>query len=245
VQMNVWVVWVDFTARTTGDAVIDGTALGLFAGRGIDNDRYEASARIEFTGTVTPLAVITAEERPALEKQRVVAPPGNLEGIAGPDQTDASGSGFSGWDVSRQKSIRAHTGPALAETGLTDGPDFSKVDYPGFLVEGNDDGGVRFDEDSDPYTAGKGVVGQLIGHDTPAREIGDWLSANQIHPPVADDRLHFRIWFREFARVQIGSQWYLASEYFPWRFALFLSRSSGTWQPEAAEIFDLTNDDLP
>jgi len=99
--------------------------------------------------------------------------------------------------------------------------------------------------DSAHFTAEKGDIGQLIAHDTPSRTAHDWLSADQLHPPIPDDRLHCRIWFRDFARVQIGSQWYLASEYHPWRFAMFLSRSSGTWQPEAAEIFDLTNDELP
>ena len=32
-QMNVWVVWVDFTSKLTGTSAIDGSTLGLHCGR--------------------------------------------------------------------------------------------------------------------------------------------------------------------------------------------------------------------
>lgn len=246
-QMNVWVVWVDFTAKTSGTSLIDGSPLGNNSGR-LGESIYQATVGIDFVGTIRPQAIILNTERPAMERQIREFAPGGLklyDGIAGGKNLDASGSDFSGWDVSRQVTTRAYKGPGLTATSASDGEQFTWNDYPLNYRIGNDDKSVKPDEDSNPYAPGKGKVGELISTDAPKLRRHDNYDAVSKTPVSDGDRLRYQLWFREFARAQIGPAWYKVSDFQPWRFHFFLKRLNGAWQAEQPEIFDTSNDGLP
>jgi len=251
VHMNVWVVWVDFTARMSGaSAMFPSVPLGVDDFRDEfhpDGPRYEIEANTEFIGTITPLSIITALERPALEKQKRQVPPGNDSGVAFiPDNPDVSNAGFSGWDVSRQITRRVRLGPMLVPPGPGGHYDdiHMPLDYPGNPVEANDDRRVD-DEDSNPYESVIAPIGQVGSLDTPTTAITDDLTSTGDVPATDGDRLEVNRWFREFARVQIGSHWFLVSEYQPWRFAIQLERVDGKWQSEIPAVLELNNEELP
>jgi hypothetical protein len=159
-KVNVWIVWVDFTTTVTGSSAIDGLTLGLHSQR--YPTAYRAAAGIDWIGTISPSEIITASERPAIERQERESPPGSEvgldNGVANSENLDASGSGFSGWDVSRQVTTQTYRGPDLI-------PDASPG-YPQTPAFGNDDNDV-VDEDSNPYVAGKGAIGQIVSTDEP------------------------------------------------------------------------------
>ncbi len=255
-QMNVWVTYVDFNGLTQNNSKITGVQLGLDSHRdsipspevGEFIDGYQASASIEWTGSIQPARIITDLDRPALENQARIAPPGENLGVADALNLDASGRAFSGWDVSRRRTIRIETGPELApvtSTAIEDFP-YIKSDYPADPIIGNDDSNV-IDEDSDPYHTDKGNKGQIIGYDKPRFFLADLLNSTLSGAGADGDRIHRKLWFTEFARVQIGNKWYCVSDYQPWRFFVFLIRKSGKWELEQGDslIFDKTNTGLP
>ena len=89
---------------------------------------------------------------------------------------------------------------------MGDGANNAPDDYPGNPLRGNDDEKVPFDEDSYPYAAGKGAVGQLIAMDEPVPGVSDALNATGLAPGSDGDRFHYKLWSRDFARLQIGSK---------------------------------------
>jgi hypothetical protein len=245
-KMNVWVVWVDMVPKTAGASIFDGTPLG---NQNVDYvDGYKAITGIEYTGTVFPTAICLPGERPAIEDQKRVAPPGDNGGVPGPGNADTSGSTFKGWDMSRRRTTRVLVGPdPLSYTTPTTEPAWQRpVDYPpaDSPVEGNDDTSVQDFEDSNPYDAEIGQIGEMVARDRPFSELPDGLNHAGTPPGFQGDALYTYSWFRDFSRVQIGKKWYRSSDYMPWRFYSYLFYDQGRWHA-LPNLFDLNNNDLP
>ena len=105
--------------------------------------------------------------------------------------------------MSRRIAIRAETNannPAL-NLACQDNVD----NFPADPVIGNDDIGT-VDEDNDPYTNG----GTLRSSDNPKR--GFSLEGGNV-----GDTYMSRLWFQEFARLQIGNRWFFISDPLLWR----------------------------
>ncbi len=246
-EFFVWIVWSTLAADAdaTHTSFIDGTPLGLHDGR--HPTSYVRKAGIDWTATIEPAEVITDADRPALEDQARQAPPGENNGVPGPGNLDTTGSGFSGWDISRQKRRKVFKGnppgTPLAETTAADPDPFARpAGFPADDVEGNDDSDCGADEDSNPYDAGAGVPGKgtrgtLRSNDEPSTPFDDATGAD-------GDTFRKRIHFREFVRVQLDTTWYRCSDLGLWRFHMFAKRVAGKWdiEPAQVDLFDLTND---
>jgi hypothetical protein len=250
-----------------------GFLLGPFSGRGLNPARpneYTSLANIDFTAAIQPAEIITDNmNRPAIENQRRVPPPGpnTLDrGVAGP-LLDATGRGFSGWDMSRQIRLKVFKGnpdkvppEPVRETTNNDPlvndrpiPAYPSDDpaNPLLKVVGNDDAGVT-DEDPFPYdqgagTPGQGTRGTLRSFDHVSVAFEDGFDHTGTPPGENGDTYRRRVHFREFVRVQLGNTWYRCSDFGLWRWHMFAKRLSGKWGPEPGFqdlLDDSTNDDF-
>jgi hypothetical protein len=235
-------------ATVSGTSAINGGSLGIQSARDDESQIFRAAASIDWVANVYPEAIISGSERPDVENQIRQSPPGNDAGVPRVAPPDASGSAYSGWDISRQITQRVFLGPNLdpVVVSATIPSFYHPIDYPNNPVEGNDDDNVA-DEDDNPYAPGKGIVGQLISNDRPGLNLSDSTSASHMDPGVDGDRIKETRWFREFARIQIGNVWYRCSDYATWRYFVGLHRIDGKWQidPNIAEVFDLMNTEIP
>jgi hypothetical protein len=246
-------------AIMVGNSVIRSTKLpfsplplGDYSGR--QAGKWFAGVGIEWTATVKPEEIITDEDRPELDKQTLVPPPGGKIGVPGGGSNDNSNNGFSGWDMSRQRRTRAFKGTNLVPVQAND-PDDSTgitfpVDYPTKPMEGNDDANPK-EEDDFPYpdddelSQPRGLLGELVSTDTPLLEVLDpnKAPAGPAGTGFDGDKLIVRHNFREFARLQIGAKWYRVSDFGTWRHHYQLKRESGQWMLETGtqSVFDLSS----
>jgi hypothetical protein len=256
----VWIIWCTLAPKTTGPSslVNEQCGLNLGAGRFLDQTSgrkgYLAHARIDWTATIEPAAIITdTNNRPEIEEQTRVAPPGTTMnplrdgGVASVFNRDMTGEGFSGWDMSRQRRQKVFIGnpPSvpMAETPANHFPEEDRPipNYPSDEVEGNDDDSVGADEDSNPYdqgagTPGKGTRGTLRSTDKPRIIRMDDQGTD-------GDRYSLRNQFSEFVRVQLGNTWYRCSDFGLWRHHVNAKRVNGEWDKDPArpDEFDATN----
>lgn len=255
--LNVWLVWAELSGDidATHTSIIDGTPLGLHGGRYATG--YKPQAGIDWTATIAPATIITDADRPAIEGQTRVRPPGSAaagdrldKGVASDANKDATGSGFSGWDISRQVRMKAMIGNPLASAGASFWArlGYAQESYAGDDVEGNDDGSVGADEDSNPYDEGSGVPGKgakgiLRSNDEPGLGFPDGQTSSHTAPAANDDTARLHVHFREFVRVQIGSKWYRVSDWGEWRWHFNTKRVAGKWDAEAgqADILEKNN----
>ena len=234
-EVVVWIIWCKLKANTNTHDIssINKRPLGPHPHRNGHDDGYVAVAGIDWTATIQPPRIITDNDRPAIEAQPRVAPPGTTKtnhyelGVAGPGNPDVSGSGFSGWDMSRQKRVKIFRGnpdkvppEPITETTKNDpDPGSRPVDYPANDIEGNDDLGPR-DEDSNPYDEathqfpGRGKKGTLRSADQPNSEFLD---------AEFEDGETFRV--RQQNSKKLNGQW--------------------NKEPGQTDVFDTTNDDFP
>ena len=114
------------------------------------------------------------------------------------------------------------------------------LDFTMTPAEGNDDAGVSDDESDEPYAAPFGTVGKLYIEDIPSTYFSD-LTGND------NDEKSYKMWCRDFARLQIGLKWYRVSAYAEWRFYGFLKKVNGKWNahPDNADLFEPNNTDRP
>jgi hypothetical protein len=73
-------------------------------------------------------------------------------------------------------------------------------------VVGNDDSDPTDEVPTDPYTNG----GKLHSDDVPSRMLSD-STGNE------GNSIEFKLYFREFARLQLGNTWFRISDFYPWR----------------------------
>ena len=268
-EVVVWIISCMLMPQTNPNGIssITGTPLGPQGGRGVAPTPqgpfpgYFPAARIEWTATIEPAAIITDPDRPAIEAQQRVAPPGSDRGVAGfpgPNNLDATGSGFSGWDMSRQRRQRVFKGnpdkvpPATPEPITETTPNDPEIEdrplaYPTNDVEGNDDTRGVQDEDSNPYERpgipGQGTTGTLRSTDRPEVPFLDVHDHSGNVPGEEGDTYRLRNQFREFVRVQLGSTWYRCSDFGLWRHHVNAKRLQGRWnvEPGLPDRFDATN----
>ena len=199
---------------------------------------------IDWKAEILPVDIITDQDRPDLENQQRVSPAGANLGVPDTNNLDKSGSAFSGWDISRQKMVRAQKGASLIDTTAADGI-YAPKDFPVDNTLGNDDAGVSADEDDNPYSADIGSVGELVSNDEPRSIFYDPQNSTHSGTGSDGDKMHYQIRFKEFVRVQIGHKWYRCSDVNDglWRYFFNVVRSSGQWnlEPGTTVIFDLTN----
>ena len=237
--------------------------LGHYGGRLSTGNGYQPRVGIDWTATIHPAQItqkISDGDRPAIEDQVRVAPPGSATGVAGPGNNDATDSGFSGWDMSRQRRVKVFYGnpdkvppEPIAETTNADPvPEYRPIHhYPADDVEGNDDSSVAADEDSNPYdqgagTPGKGTRGTLRSTDQPFNTFFDALDYENNPPGENGDTFRWQVHFREFVRVQLGRKWYRCSDFGLWRWHMHTKRVSDKWgpDPDFLDVLDTTNDNF-
>lgn len=192
-ELRVWVVWADLAGGVAAPvATLVTSSTGLRVGTSI-------SVSFNSMATIRPFEITTDADRPNLEGANTVMPPGG---------TNSCGQALSGganrkWDMSRRIAIRAETNannPALT-LGCLDNTD----NFPADPIIGNDDAGPG-DEDNDPYANG----GTLKSFDPPMRTFS--LGGGNV-----GDTYMSRLWFQEFARLQIGNSWFVISDPLRWR----------------------------
>ena len=263
----VWVSWCTLQSDyTTGqNSSIDGDPLGLHRGRGSWSlgDYYKVKANIDWMATISPSELISDDDRPAIEEQArdVTNLPGDPNGVAGAANPDATLSGFSGWDISRQKRRRAQKGnpdktppEQIYDTTANDPIEIhQRLDYPSNELEGNDDAGVFSDEDNNPYPQsgvfdppGAGADGTLRSTDSPSDWFYDTKDYNNQAPGENGDTVRRHFQAREFVRVQLGDKWYRCSDWGNWRLHYNAKRLNDEWnaEPTTTDVLDSTNNDF-
>ena len=250
-EFLVWIVWCTLTPAIDRTSSIDGTPLGIRGGR--TAGQYESRAGIDWTARIQPAEIITDLDRPAIEDQRRVSPPGDDKGVADSANKDVTGSGFSGWDISRQKRRRVFKGnpsktppePITQATNADNYPmDRPIMTYPANGVEGNDDTSVCADEDSNPYDDGPnlGTRGTLRSYDQTRLTLVDGTDHSGNAPGEDGDTYRRRFHCREFARVQLGTTWYRCSDFGLWRWHMNAMWHNGQWNAESGQPDELQLD---
>lgn len=256
-KLHVWVVWCGMTAKNTrmDYSEIGGVDLGIWSSRQPGFNAYMPAAGIEWIATIEPAELITGVEIPDLEQQLRFPPPGSKKrGVPDLGDEDATGSGFTSWDVSRQIRMRAFKGANLNAIGASDADDPSGYhapqDYPENTVEGNDDSDSK-DEDDNPYDDSEpgAEIGKLKSFDYPSQLVADNRRAPKgpANSGENGDRLHVYLNFREFVRLMIGGKWHRVSDHHHWRHHYKIMRQNGEWnkEPGTEEVFDLLPDVNP
>jgi hypothetical protein len=218
-ELRVWVVWSTITAPTgTVNPQADATRGG-------------AGAEWHFRHKITPAAIITDADRPALNGPMNAAVP-----VPGHAKTHiVNGNPLGGgaslkWDCSRQIRLKI-----LDPKGHLTGVVTQQLTYPANDAEGNDDTHTG-DEDNNPYdnphfTVTNPLTGtsvtvdlrdQLTSEDTPNLRMPHALGAN-------GDTVELRMHFREFTRLQLGTTWHRISDWFLWRAHIKVQRTAGKW----------------
>jgi outer membrane protein OmpA-like peptidoglycan-associated protein len=216
-QAIVWVIWsracvVETRAVTT-------PAEAGFAGLVI-------TAGIDHFFQILPTAIILDADRPALNGPRTAPVPGAAltHLITG---APLGGGAPNKWDASRQirmKVLNPHLYPVAqlpavvghiwnGQPAATTIPE----NYPANDTIGNDDGHPG-DEKNDPYTN----CGVVTAKDNPRMSLANTTGAN-------GDTFEMRFQFREFLRVNLGPNWYRASDVSLWRFHPRFRRAGGVW----------------
>lgn len=246
-EMYVWVVEVSMVWAISGTNLVKSSwTLGITSARGQGNS-YTISGAMLMTGTIKPASLITANERPGLGHSTLghlgppfgqvrQSPPGADGGVptsstATAPVADASGSYFTSWDMSRQVTLRMTPDST---------PVSSNKNYPANIVEGNDDASPLLDEDDNPYQGTLGQAGEILSTDNVAANTLDSAGIN-------GDEVLVKAWFREFARLQIGTVWYKVSKYFPWRFHGYMKKVNNQWiqHPTLTDVLEDNNNGIP
>lgn len=80
-QFMVWIIWCKLTGKTAGTPTLTNQPLGILNHR-VDppgfHHYYNPNAKIEWTATIQPREIITDADRPNIEGQTRVAPPGHI-----------------------------------------------------------------------------------------------------------------------------------------------------------------------
>ena len=98
----------------------------------------------------------------------------------------------------------------------TDIPD----NYPANGTIGNDDSTTGDPEDNNPYSSPN--IGKITGYDIPSTPMRHSIGSNN---DIYEERYHFQ----EFARLELGTKWYVISGPVEWKAHYLFKRVSGQW----------------
>ena len=239
-EMHVWVVWCDAPTITDASATFGDWYYGIMGKVGKE---YRCTANWKFKYVIKPAEIITADERPDLEGNRRIKPPGYSKPYLAAPDTEPDTASFK-WDVSRQVKITIRNPNGISEANLrstftgsmfTGQPAALKVhDFPSDPAEGNDDP-ADGTEDSNPYEASTSqdlehAKGEMASLDSPAfQEADSWTSPGGSFDLEAN--------FREFCRLEItdgarstGTTWFRISDYTTWHHYLNSIRGTSEWE---------------
>ncbi len=239
VVMHVWVVWADGTPLFTGN-----TGELLYPGKSAILAGYRSEWQVQ------PEEIYKDPERPALGGERskgVEVPNHDKKHVV--DNTPIGAGAVLKWDVSRQIRIKILNPNLIPKADLTQGPEryFANQplatdipeEYPSLgSAEGNDDP-TDEGEDNDPYTPGSTGLGTLAQTDGP---IFVMRTAAGSPGNTIEDRSHFR----DFVRLQIGSRWYVVSDFLPWKvhakMIKKIENGTAVWRDNGSFFQDNNND---
>lgn len=213
-EVRVWVVSATGVAANTSPIIHRPTIVRT--GDGIAGPGLASEVSYAFTFSIKPNSIITEVDRPNLSGDNSVLVPGFLEKHIVTRDSLQRGANKK-WDVSRQIRIKVFN-PNLFTKDQLDRV-FGAVwdnqpvavdipaSYPLDEVKGTDDTSV-IDEDNDPYS--EPDISNLTSFDIP-------LNLMKHSIGIAGDTFEFRVQFREFVRLEIGTQWQRISDFLPWR----------------------------
>ena len=217
-QSVVWVIWATSTVTCLRQSHLVVPAPGMSA----------ITAGIDHTFRVLPPQIITDADRPALDGPPTAPVPGAaLRHVA--SGNFLRGGAAKKWDASRRIRVRIlnprlYTVPQLPPIDplghLWNGQptaDTIPENFPADTALGNDDSNTC-DETNNPYE-NCGLVTSIDNPKIPMRNStgGD------------GDMFDLRMHFGEFLRVNLGTKWYRASDFSPWRFHPRFRRAGGVW----------------
>lgn len=238
---------IPFKLRINGDDVYEGiywTVWGSFASTSraissvVSADRITTSGGYDFTFTIQPASIIpavgTTADVPDLSGNKTVDPPDVPAGDVSVYQkgTDLSGGASLKWDTTRRAKQKV-----LNPDGVTWDPgtraDFRTTfnNYPSSDIVGNDDTHVGEPEDNNPYTNPGHRV--LTGLDTPTDGLKHSIGSN-------GDTVEIRFHCQEFARLEIGGNWYQISPDYSWKIHWLWIKNAGRWADNGC-ILELNN----
>ena len=261
--LNTWIVWVEVAALGVGDE------LHVF---GNPFTVVESFPEVTFAGMIRPAAILDLEsDIPNLRGSPQTDVP--EKGVVHPTDGREFENPLHKWHFSRRLRLRMsaenldpddlgmHKDSPLRDqfpvnqltvmqtTGLS-GAD----GYPKNPLKGNDTSLPG--SHPDPYVGDPDTLspkGTIIDRDTPKTPINNQAGA------VGAKYLRY-LEFQQFARLEIGNNWYLVSSYVPWRFGHTFQKKDEAieeedynkdgdmedilWVPTGSN-FDLSNDDWP
>ena len=229
-----WIIWSTITVTATRPV----TTRAICSARPpIRRVGLMITAGIDHRFTITPAAIITDADRPALHCRKNVPVPGAETRHVLNGQPLGPGALLM-WDASRQIQVKvlnprlytaAQIGTVAVGSRVLKGQP-QAVTIPEFLPDndaiGNDDTSIC-DEDNDPYEAPN--RGAVTGMDNASWSMLDATGAD-------GDTFEVRLHFREFMRVNLGNTWFRASDFSPWRFHTRFIRVAREWTDNVSDI---------
>jgi len=209
-----WVVWSSLSATSTG--AITSVRLGT----GGDQRLQIRSGGYDFAADIQPTEITTDSDIPNLKGPKSGGPPGT---------TNTCGKALSGgatnkWDISRRMRVK-HINPDAVSPIGSPACIFVEKSYPSNEVEGNDDATTDDPEDNNPYDAPQG---RITGTDAPRLSLFDNTGTN-------GSSVEVRAHWGEFLRVELGTNWYRASDFLDWRVHFRFLKESGVWTNNATD----------
>jgi|GEM_PF-2309186 len=205
-KMNVWVTWA-----TLGIDPQHSLANAFFTGPDPDDaSKYKQGADIRFKADYLPTSLFDeAADVPKLNEANETLPPGPQ--VLGANKR---------FDMSRQVDVVINNVAQAIQNADPDWADFAGLDFPENPIEANDD--EHSLGETTPYDP---TVSIATDKDVPTQRLGTNLGA-------LGDQYDVDAHFREFARVNIGDRWYMASEQFEVTMSWRMLRAQGANGPE-------------
>lgn len=216
-QTQVWVVWAT-ASPPVKTAIVQLRETVPIPG-------IKITGGYDFTFTVQPLTIFSEAERPDFGEKTVILPGHDVNG-----KTLNEGANQP-WDISRQ--VRGqYIGMESYGTRISLADKLPNI-YPSNPIEGNDDSNRQGETNTPQINDGK-----LTSSDLVERSWADLNRPLSFDTPAVSWKLHFR----EFTRLQIGSKWYLVSDYQLWRFHAVIGYNNGIWN-HANSVLEADNAD--
>jgi len=219
-KLNVWATWVNIT-----DAVTDGQTYPFMRNPSdtVDGDGHPVlllRGDAKYLFDCSPASMFdSAQDIPDLNELKTVDPPGGTQ-VWPPHAALSRGAKFC-FDPSRQvRVVKKSSDPDVLSSLQAAGADISA--YPTNPVEGNDDPTVV--GEGFPYGSSPTLMTDV---DEPRMEIPHALGPNGATVLELAQ-------FQEFARVQIGSMWYVCSDYHTEEVTFKIKKVADKWQDDGS-----------
>ena len=178
--------------------------------------------------TISPSTIITDSDRPNLAGSHSGSVPGGAQ-LHIITNTPLSGGVNKKWDGSRRGRFKVLNPNLYTKNQLVMVPgtyynnqpvavDIPE-DYPSNNLIGNDDLST-YGDDNDPYNSPN--IGKLTSDDTPSNPMRHSTGSNN---DTYEERYHFQ----EFARLELGTTWYVISGPIEWKAHFKYKRVNGEW----------------